>query len=311
MTDQTFEGIEFDTPISDAPDPSKSMADAFELEEKPEPAAETAEPEQEEATEPEPEPVQADPDEDEARSRGWTTKDEWVKAGKDPDQWINAKHFNEKGRLIAQARQLQELKGNFDKRLEAVATLYKGQISVLQNQNKQLQSARDEAISYGDVNKVKELDQQIMANAVEQLQIQQSQQQMTAAPQVDQAELEREAAWERNNQWISANDPTAPEYGKAVYARQYYQQLLQQPMSVDERIATLERELATRFPKTNPNREKPPVTDGKTAERVSGKLTMADLTPDEKQQWDSFGKQFFKDQKEFLQAVADSRKAGA
>jgi hypothetical protein len=149
-----------------------------------------------------------------------------------------------------------------------------------------------------------------MTNAVEQLQIQQSQQQSTT-PQVDQAELEREAAWERNNQWISVNDPAAPEYGKAVYARQLYEQLLQQPMSVDDRLQTLERELSAKFPKTNPNRDKPAVTDAKTADRVSGKLTMADLTPDERQQWDSFGKQFFKDQKEFLQAVADTRKAGA
>jgi hypothetical protein len=305
MSDQTFEGIEFDTPISDAPEPSASISDAFELEEKP---ADKPEPEKEEAAEPE--SAQADPDEDEARNRGWTSRDEWVKAGKDPSQWVNAKHFNEKGRLIAQARQLQELKGNFDKRLEGVATLYKAQINTLQAQNKQLQTARDEAITYGDVNKVKELDQQLMTNAVEQLQIQQSQQQSTT-PQVDQADLEREAAWERNNQWINANDPAAPEYGKAVYARQLYQQLLQQPMSVDDRLQTLERELSAKFPKTNPNRDKPAVTDAKTADRVSGKLTMADLTPDERQQWDSFGKQFFKDQKEFLQAVADTRKAGA
>jgi hypothetical protein len=307
MSDQTFEGIEFDTPTSDAPEPSASISDAFELEEKP---ADKPEPEAEQEDSPEPEAAKADPDEDEARNRGWTSKDEWVKAGKDPDQWVNAKHFNEKGRLIAQARQLQELKGNFDKRLEGVATLYKAQINTLQAQNKQLQAARDEAITYGDVNKVKELDQQLMTNAVEQLQIQQSQQQSTT-PQVDQAELEREAAWERNNQWISVNDPAAPEYGKAVYARQLYEQLLQQPMSVDDRLQTLERELSAKFPKTNPNRDKPAVTDAKTADRVSGKLTMADLTPDERQQWDSFGKQFFKDQKEFLQAVADTRKAGA
>ena len=302
MTDQTFDGVEFDTPTSEAPEPSKAIEAEFDL------APAEPEPKAEEAAEPE--PAQEDPDIAEARARGWTSKEEWVKAGKDPDQWVNAKHFNEKGRLISQARQLQELKTTFDKRLEGVATLYKAQISTLQAQNQQLQAARDEAIAYGDVNKVKQLDQQIMTNAVEQLQIQQSQQQVASIPQVSQAELEREAAWERNNQWINANDPTAPEYGKAVYARQLYQQLLQQPLSVDDRLATLERELAAKFPKSNPNREKPPVTDGKTAERVSGKLTFADLTPDERQQWDSFGKQFFKDKAEFLQAVADTRKAG-
>jgi hypothetical protein len=273
----TFEGVEFDAPIVE-----------------PEPKLKT---EQED-----------DPDIAEARSRGWTSKEEWVASGKDPEQWVNAKHFNEKGRLISQARQLQELKNTFDKRLEGVATLYKAQINTLQQQNKNLQSARDEAIAYGDINKVKEIDQQLMVNAVEQLQIQQVAQQ--PQQQVSQQELEREAGWERNNQWINANDPTQPDYSRAVYARQLYQQLLQQPMTVDDRIAYLERDLAVKFPKSNPNRDKPGITDGKTAERVSGKLTMADLTPDERQQWDSFGKQFFKNQSEFLQAVTDARKVG-
>lgn len=276
-----FEGIEFNTP--------------------------SAEPEV--TTQPEPESIAEDPDQVEAKARGWTTKDEWVKSGKNADDWVNAKHFNEKGRLISQARQFQDLQKTFDKRLQGVQTLYKAQISSLQQQNQSLQQARDEAIQYGDVAKVKQLDQQIMTNAVEQLQVQQASQ-TTVDSVTDQAELEREAAWERNNQWININDPASPDYGRAVYARQVYQAMLAQGVPVDDRLATLERELAVKFPKVNQNRDAAAITDGKTAVKQSGKLTMADLTPSEKADWKSFGKEFFSNETEFLQAVADARKAG-
>lgn len=295
MTEQTqelaqdlaveFDGIEFDTPLAE-----------------PEAAPKVVEQQ-------EPEPAVEDPDQTEAKARGWTTKDEWVKAGKNPDDWVNAKHFNEKGRLISQARQFQDLQKTFDKRLQGVQTLYKAQINSLQQQNQSLQQARDEAIQYGDVAKVKQLDQQIMTNAVEQLQVQQAQE-TTTANVVDQAELEREAAWEKSNPWVSINDPLSPEFNKAIYARQLYQNLLTQGVPVDERLATLERELAVKFPKVNQNRDAAAITDGKTAVKQGGKLTMADLTPSEKADWKSFGKEFFSNESEFLQAVADARKAG-
>jgi hypothetical protein len=50
------------------------------------------------------------------------------------------------------------------------------------------------------------------------------------------------------------------------------------------------------------------VTDARSARSTSSELTWADLSPDEKQQWNSFGEQMFGDKKTFLKAVKDSRR---
>lgn len=297
-------GIEFvgfdmpDEPIKKQPEP----------EETPEPVAESA---------PETEAKPADdPEVTEAKSRGWTTKQEWIDAGRNPDDWVNAKHFNEKGRLISQARKLETLERTFDSRIQNVKVLYDAQLRTLKNENEQLQQQKIQAIDFGDREAVKRIDNQLLENAIEQVSVQQAAQ-TVAAPQqfaVPQEEAEKEAAWERENQWIYTSDPASPDYGKAVFTKNLYTQLLQQyPNSTaDERIAYVNQTLAQKFPqapKTNPNREKPAMTDTKTSSHATnGKLTWADLNGDEIKQWNSFGKDMFKSKDAFLQAVADSRR---
>lgn len=298
-------GIEFvgfdmpDEPIKKQPEPEEvpeTVADS-----EPEPA-------------PESKPVD-DPEVSEAKSRGWTTKQEWIDAGRNPDDWVNAKHFNEKGRLISESRAYRQERGTFENRLQNVKVLYEAQLRTLKNENEQLLQQKKEAVTYGDFDAVQRIDKQLMDNAIEQVSVQQAAQTVVAAPQgPSQEELAKEAAWERDNQWINTQDPTAPEYGKAVFTRNLYQQLLQQyPNSTaDERISYVNQTLAQKFPqapKVNPNRDKPAMTDTKTSTHATnGKLTWADLNGDEIKQWNSFGKDMFKSKDAFLQAVADSRR---
>lgn len=297
-------GIEFvgfdmpDEPIKKQPEPEEVPETAADSE--PEPA-------------PESKPVD-DPEVSEAKSRGWTTKQEWIDAGRNPDDWVNAKHFNEKGRLISQARKLETLERTFDSRIQNVKVLYDAQLRTLKNENEQLQQQKIQAIDYGDREAVQRIDKQLMDNAIEQVNVQQAAQTVAVPQRPSQEELAKEAAWERENQWINTQDPAAPEYGKAVFTRNLYQQLLQQyPNSTaDERIAYVNQTLAQKFPqapKTNPNREKPAMTDTKTSSHATnGKLTWADLNGDEIKQWNSFGKDMFKSKDAFLQAVSDSRR---
>ena len=263
---------------------------------------------------PEPEPEVVDPEVNEAKSRGWTSKAEWIAAGKNADDWVNAKHFNEKGRLISQARKLETLEKTFDSRINNVKVLYDAHLRTLKAENAQLLQAKKEAVTYGDYDAVQRIDAQLMENAVSQVSINQAAQQVSAPQQTPQADLEKEAAWERENQWINTQDPASPEFGKAVYTRNLYAQLLQQyPTSTaDERIQAVNQALAQKFPaapKVNENRTKPAMTDTKTSTHAKGgKLTMADLTPDERSQWNAFGKSMFGTESAFLQAVADTRR---
>lgn len=304
-----FEGVEFTN--FDEPEPRKVHEPETDTDEPEESADESTESKDEQ-----PEPSKLSESEAEARSRGWTSKAEWLAAGKDAEDWVSHKHFNEKGRLISQARKLEQLEKTFDNRINNVKVLYDAQAKQLKAENARLLEAKNQAIDYGDRAQVEQIDKQLLDNAINMMSIEQAAGSFKQPSQPPQEELEKEAAWERNNQWINTQDPASPEFGKATYTRNLYAQLLQQyPNSTaDERIAVVEREVAAKFPvapKVNQARQNAvAVTDSKTSKSVSnGKLTMADLTPDESKQWNQFGKDMFGTKEAFLQAVSDSRRS--
>ena len=278
------------------------------------------EPEDKLETDSEPEPQQEeaapDPEESKARQHGWTSKSEWVEQGKNPDDWVNAKHFNDKGELIRQSRELKNLEKTFTERVQNVQKLAQMQAQIqlqnLQQENEKLKFERRQAINYGDVDAVEKLDSQLMNNAITQVNVQQQLQ--TNYPEAQyqalaQERQQKEIEWNRNNPWIADGSE------KANYAIQLYNDIdAKAPLSTfEERIEYLNAELSKKFPAkpaVNPNRDKAPMTDSKSG-RVSssGELTWADLSPDEKHQWNSFGESMFGDKKSFLKAVKDSRRA--
>lgn len=262
----------------------------------------------------EPKP-QVNDEEDKARQRGWTSKAEWVAQGKDPDEWVSAKHFNEKGTLISKAREFEQLQKTFKTDVDNVKKYVQAQaqlqIQELQRQNQELLEAKRSAVQYGDWEGVQKAEQALTNNAINQLNLQQQiQQPQQQGP--SQEELEVEAQFERENQWINIKDPTHQDYGKAVFAQNLYAQLLNTPnMTVNQRLEYLQNEIAQRFPKspvTNPNRDKPAITDTKQSGKVSGELTWGDLSKQELSEWSAFGEMMFKgDKKAFLKAVKNSR----
>lgn len=293
---------------------SKKQDDAPEPVDTPEP--EPADTEQEDAPEPEqaPEP-QPDPEELSARQRGWTSKEEWIAQGKNPNDWVNARHFNDKGKLIQKSREFEQLQKTFDERVNNVQKLAQMQaqmqLQTLQQENERLKSDRWQAVQYADHDALEKVDAQLMNNAISQLTLQQQLQPAQQSKGPSQEELAVEAEFERSNPWLTINDPTAPEFAKAEYARRTYQQLLNTVPDVNQRLQILQQDLAQKFPAkptTNPNREKAPVTDSKPARTSGGELTWADLTPDERSQWNAFGESMFRDKKSFLKAVKDSRR---
>jgi len=310
MSELSFDGIEFVESTPRSEDPAKrievdEVAPAPKSE--PEPKAEASEPEDKA-----PESVEQAPKEDaevtEAKSRGWTTKADWIAAGKDPDDWVSAKHFNEKGRLISQARQLDTLQRTFDNRIQNVKVLYDAQLRALRTENDTLQAAKREAIGYADYDAVQRIDKQLMDNAVSQLNVQQASQQAFVDPNVSELQA-KEADWNRNNPWI--NDGSE----KSRFAISLYSEMAQNyPQSTfEQRLEVLNEAIKQKYPdapKTNPNRDKPALTDTKTSSHVSsGKLTWGELTGEELK-WFNAMPGAWKSKDEYLQAVTDSRKAG-
>lgn len=299
-----------------SPHQEAAIRDAFDLPDNDEQeSAPDESPEPEEKPEPTP-----DPEESSAKQHGWTTKAEWVAQGKNPDDWVNAKHFNEKGRLINQARKLETLEKSFDERVSNVHKLVKAQAEMqlkqLKDENTKLNQMFDEHGRYGDVEKQREVLAALQDNSLAQYSIKSqldSSNQPANAPAVPQEDAEKEAAWERENQWINTQDPAAPEFGKAVFTKNLYAQLLNQyPNSTaDERIQAVNQAIAQKFPpppKTNPNRDKAPVTDAKSARSTSSELTWGELRPDELSYWEKAGHSQWPDKKAYLKAVKDSRR---
>jgi hypothetical protein len=266
------------------------------------------------APEPEAKP-EVNEEEAKASQRGWTSKAEWVAQGKDPDEWVSAKHFNEKGTLISKAREFEVLQKTFKKDVDDVKKYVQAQaqlqIQELQRQNSELLEAKRNAVQYGDWEGVQKAEQALTNNAINQLNLQQQiQQPQQQGPSED--ELAVEAQFERENPWIGVKDPASPEYGKAVFAQNLYAQLLNTPnLTVNQRLEYLQNEIAQKFPKppaTNPNRDKPAVTDTKPSGKVAGELTWGDLSKQELSEWSAFGDMMFKgDKKAFLKAVKNSR----
>lgn len=304
----SFEGIEFVGFEDEAPQPEKEVKKLPEESESEDESTENKDEQQE------PAPKQISESETEARSRGWTSKSEWIAAGKDPDDWVSAKHFNEKGRLISQSRKLEQLEKTFDTRINNVKVLYEAQANQLKAENARLQTAKRDAIRYGEVDEVERIDKELMSNAVNLINVERAAGANTPQPmQPSQDEVAKEAEWEKKNPWIFTNDPTSPDFGKAMYVKQLYGSLVNYPeYTADQRIAYVEQEIAAKFPqapKANPNREKAALTDTKTSNHApSGKLTWADLSPSELSDYNKFGSTFYKDKSEYLQTVSDIRR---
>lgn len=249
-----------------------------------------------------------------AKESGWLTYEEHVKAGRNPAEWKTARHFVEYGELVGKIRKSEN---DVKTRVNNVRKLYDMQIRSLQDQRSQLERQRDEAIQDGDIDAVKQIDHKMQQNATDTWQLNAS----LTAEQQEQVQQEQQVLdkWNEQNKWVfDAVNPQSPNHQKAVYAMQRYQQLeAAGNMPVEQRLQVLEQEINQYFgaPQTNPNRDKAPVTDSKSASRSAGKVnSFADLPAEAKQEWEKYGRDMFigkdgkPDKKAFVQAFRDSQK---
>lgn len=228
--------------------------------------------------------------EDIARASGWKPLKEW---DGDPKEWRSAEVFNERGEWIqrhkVQQKQIDNMESTFNTRLDNANKLHQQQMEI---QKADLVRKRDEAIDGADreaANSYQEDIDKINAQPIDVTPIGNNQ-----------SALDN---WNKANPWIDGTEP------KAAYAKQQYIHYQGQGMAIETTLANVDNDVSREFPAINHERNNQPFSEGGSKpgnKRVARKLTMADLTSEEKKYYKAMPGAW-KTEAEFLQAAQDTR----
>jgi hypothetical protein len=227
------------------------------------------------------------------------SRDDWIASGKDPDEWRSPREFKERGELIESnkvlRKSIERLKEDTDSQIKNLNTLH--QIK-LQNELEDLISKRDQAIEVADLKETKRLDVKIAANQ-EQSELVKEKAEATPQPQKAQEVME----FMEENPW--AKDVADP---RTIYANK----IINHAMEVNNKtlagaLRLAEKAVLEKF--SDPQKKSAPMVESsRTAGKASqstGTLTWSQLTPAEEKCWVPG---MWKDESEFLKAVANDRK---
>ncbi len=233
-----------------------------------------------------------DPEQDRAAAHGWSPRDKWRG---DPDDWVSAKKFNERGEMIGEIRKLKTRvdsnEQDFRARLDHHKKLQEAQMKVTISE---LESKRDEAIDLADRDNANRIQGQIdeaRATVIPE----------TPAPQNDQSIMDD---WNANNAWIFEESP------KAAYATARFN-AHSKNKTANDAILAMEADVLGAFPDINPRRQQASTVEGgrsKPGNKPSPKLNWSQLTADE-QKWFDVMPGAWKTKDDYLQAVQDERNA--
>jgi len=238
--------------------------------------------------------------EQKAFDQGWRPEDDFEG---DKDNWKTAKEYVKDGEWIGKIndlnRKFDDQQRQFDERLSNANKLSdarrKSEIDALRKEQKTAVSMADEDAYDAAQSKIDVIEQQTQDEAT------------SATPQQNKDPVI--AAWEAKNPWINdiSNVKTAVTQG-------IWNSFIQQnPAATNQQaLAHVDTELNKLYPteyNSNPRRNQPNSTENnqRKAKRTNKDLTMSDLTNDEMQEWNKFGKQIFKTEKAFLKTVKDTR----
>lgn len=223
--------------------------------------------------------------------RGYMSKEAWIEAGRDPEEWVSPEVFKERGERIKMKMEMQR---DFENRLKNISIFHQKQLSL---QREELLSKRDDAIDIADKETVKKLDKQLKElDDYEEL----NKEQESAAPIVKPQEV---LEWEDDNPWC--RDPSDP---RLPLAQRVFSKAIADGKTPATALRLVDKELAAKFIDTA--RKPAQIAEGSrpTTTRDDSPLpSMKNLTAMERKIWDSG---VFDSEKDFLKAVADDRKAG-
>jgi len=133
----------------------------------------------------------------EALEQGWMPEDDWVAAGRDPDEWRNAREFVDRGKLL---NELHNVKRQLRQNTEATDVLRahhnKVYESAYQNAVRQLRAERRDALRDEDFEKADAIEERI-----EELKEQRQSEKQKETVQRAQPTNEAFVTWKARNQW--------------------------------------------------------------------------------------------------------------
>lgn len=222
--------------------------------------------------------------------RGYMSKEAWVEAGRDPDDWVSPEVFKERGERI---KMKAELTREFDNRLKNISVFYEAQMAVQRNE---LMARRDTAIEEADKDAVKAIDKEIKKlDDIEQLNKQ---------PENVVRKPQEVLEWEEENPWC--NDVTDP---RLALAQRVYKSAVESGKTPATALRLVDKEISAKF--IDKSRKASQIAEGSRSsagKADDGKPSMSTLTAEEKKIWESG---LFESKESFLKAVQDDRKVKA
>lgn len=242
------------------------------------------------------EELQLSPIEQKAYDQGWRPQEDFTG---DEDSWKTAREYVQYGEIISLVKQnkkeLDNQKRDFDDRLENTNKLNearrKSEIADLKIKQREAVDLADTDAYDNTQKKIDDLESQAVTT--------QPSQQGKDPDIVD---------WEAKNPWI--NDPSDE---RTAVANSIFNNYTAQNKGATnaQALAHVDGKISKLYPteNTNARRDQPNTTESVTRkpQRRNKELSMADLTGDEKQEWQMFGRTIFKTEKAFLKAVKDAR----
>lgn len=257
--------------------------------------------------------------EKEAWKQGWRPKDQFEG---DPESWVSAREFVRYGKLQNKFKELEsklEKKDvEFDNRFKRLNEYHK---RTTEDKIKELRVQQRTAIEEADVDAYDHLQKKIDDIASESND-QPNAEVNTNAPVQNQTVSKPPILqeWEEKNKWI--NDPEDP---RAIAAKAICDKYITanstngKVVTWDEALAHVDSKMSkfvsnqtSKKAAPNPMRSTASVTEarhrGTPPTKGKRTLTMADLTPTERSEWNKYGSEFWNSQKEFLEDMAIARK---
>jgi hypothetical protein len=228
-----------------------------------------------------------------ASGNGWTDRDAWKESGGDPDDWVSAKKFNERGDMIGSIRSLEKRlstkEKEFGDRLDASKKLHDIQMKVTVDD---LKAKRDDAIDRADRDQANSFQDQI--------------DEVNARPTDEPAPSGQNVLddWNTANPWVMEDTP------KAGYAMMRFNTHTSKGMTPGDAIAAMEAEVTREFPAVNERRENAPNVEtnrSKPGKVADVKLSWSQLS-NEELKWYNVMPTAWNSKEDYLKAVADERK---
>lgn len=210
---------------------------------------------------------------EQATKHGWKDFDTHIENGNDPEKWVDANVFNERGRSIKSS---MKQKSNHNKELlSAVKNVNEVHKVQLDLKVAELTKERKLAIEDGEADRVTELDDEIDKTKEGIKKVNDAEASIAAVPDEN---YDHERQWATENKWYQEQTP------KGAYAREVSNSAVRSGYRGEALTNLIESEIDKAFPQKNENRNKPGMSD-KGGQRSKGNneaLTMDSLSGEER-----------------------------